>query len=160
MSEKKKKTTCTLEYTGGSKRNIVPRYTGFDPELNCDIFCDLDSPQTCVVEVSERKALQLLSDFPGQWEMKDGDDSIVKKAGEYQTRVFEANSKVPEPTKKEIESFKGGQPSWNMSFDKMYAWLKANDPDAEWKPDSKKKTGENKSSLWLYINETLLKKKD
>jgi len=155
MSEETK--MITLTYKGGKGRHIIQRYSGMDPVTNEPIDCDVDSPQSCVVEISEKKAFQLLTDFPENWSGKIPVE-LEDKVEAYQTKVIEAGRKLPEPTKSEKKKLKGGNPSWNWAFEKLYAWAKSNDPGMTWEPIEDANKMVNKKSLWEYINEFILKK--
>ncbi len=149
--------TVALTYTGGKGRHIIQRYNGSDPVTGEPINCDVDSPKTCLVHVSEKKAFQLLTDFPNNWEGKLPEE-LKGKIEDYQTKVIQAGRKLPEPTKSEKKKLKGGNPSWNWAFEKLYAWAKSNDPEMTWEPIENANTMVNKKSLWEYINEFIIKK--
>jgi hypothetical protein len=45
-------------------KNVGKEYSGYDPDYKRPVY----APEGATVEVSETKAAQLLTDFPGNWE--------------------------------------------------------------------------------------------
>ena len=57
------------------------------------ITCDTQYKKTCVVDVSAKKAAQLMSDYPNEWEYitRKGADIIGKEITDYQNKVISAS---------------------------------------------------------------------
>ena len=81
------KSLVTLQFLG-NKDTKKTKYSGDNLE------CNLDSPSSCKVSVAAAKAHQLLTDFPGEWEIIAGED-ILKNEFRYENREMVVGQRDP-----------------------------------------------------------------
>jgi len=143
----------TIKFKAGVGKNYPDKYRGMDGKT--EIYCILGQPKTCIITISEKKAFQLLNDFPQSWEVVKGGDNLAEKVELHKTEEAVKVAQKDTPTKEQKEAIKGVAPNWNMKYSVLLAFAEENDID--FTPEERASTQVNKSRLWKKIDEFVKK---